>query len=338
MTSQETTRNTIKPNKKRKYPKLEKKQRCLKNFGKQIGQFPQKSESDCALVEQYLSHCVLTEYPDDKASFTDSTLEPTKMQNQTSSFAVSGEKCEECEYYGWKCVKPLLSTLDRRQYSVKTYNKCIRYTDLIDSDEQVLIIPQRLKDCRDYAGFSLEQVSELSWVSNVWLYRLEQSDSTNRAGKKKIEKALCYYLAALYGTTPGYLMGQTDSPNKEIFITKYIWHSLIKTTKRSKPIKEYVIEELIASPIYYPSKKQRRGLAAREKLKDLLNNKYAEQDFNSLLQFLNYGENIYFTFLPKDVRDYLSVFLTGIIESSPYETVREKLKGASGQNDEPVSG
>lgn len=131
-------------------------------------------------------------------------------------------------------------------------------------------------------------------------------------------------------------MGQTDNPNKDIFITKYIWHNLIETAKPSKPMRQYVIEEVIVSPIYYPSKKQQRGLAAGEELKNLLNNKYAQQDFNSLLQFLNYGENIYFTLLPKDVRDYLSAFLTGITESSPYEVVQEKLKKLSGQNDEPA--
>lgn len=336
MTLQKSARDTIEPNEEKKHLKLEKKRICLKNFGTQIEQFPQKSKPDLILTEQYLFQCTLAEYPSDNASFADLTLEPDKAKPQIDSFAVFCSKCKECKYYGLQCVQPLWLTLDRRQYAAKMYTKRIKCADLLDSDERVLIMPQRLKNCRSHAGFSLEQVSELSWVSNVWLHRQEQSDSTKGTGKKEIEKALCYYLAALYGTTPGYLMGQTDNPNKDIFITKYIWHNLIETAKPSKPMRQYVIEEVIVSPIYYPSKKQQRGLAAGEELKNLLNNKYAQQDFNSLLQFLNYGENIYFTLLPKDVRDYLSAFLTGITESSPYEVVQEKLKKLSGQNDEPA--
>lgn len=306
--------------------KQETKTACLNSLKKQIQQYPPKDPQEFALINKCLSVCAHSRQGATTCVCTCSTSRENCMhltsyaaQIESSSphsvcICANYKNCDSPE----NCIPTFIQSLDEeslKQYDIKSSEKTIKVNDLLFSEDQVYVCPVRLKERRIASGLSFAQVEAISWVSRGWLNRCEKLPSEGSCQKNKIEKSLCYYLAALYGTTPGYLMGHTNSVNSDLFSTKYSYR--IKGNKRYKHTPP-VIKELSLG-LYYPSKEQAAGLKAAEKLKEIINNCPNSPEIKALSAFLSKGEAIYFTNFPKDMRSNLDIFLTGLMHASPYD-------------------
>lgn len=289
-----------------------KKRMCLQNLKRQIEQFPSKSEQDMQYIECFLSRCTqaqLARQNDTGSKFE----EQTKADYLPDGQAFYCLKHGKCPHLCEESALPPYFSQDRGQYIIKADQK-IKYRTLISCTDRVEIYPSRLEQQRNRAGFSQEQVVNLAWVTKTWISKSETAPCNNKYGKKSIAKSLCYYLAALYGTTPGYLMGHTDEPDRDIYITRFRRKNTRRSGKTTSEGLQIVIEELIATPIRFSSEAQIRGLQAAQSLRE--NPKLKN---TRLLDFIDKGEAVYFDLYSKEIRHNLQLFFDGILESSPFE-------------------
>lgn len=296
-------------NKKTITEKDSKEKSCLLNLWWKIEKFPRRKPEDMKLIEQYLSQCKhINAAHLDCAAISEEN--PTKQDSSKGKAKLFCSKYHSCEYPDKRCLPRQYQSLTENGYELEIKSYQLTYRNFISWTDSVYFSGERLKEQRKKAGFSLDEVEEFSWVSKTWLSKLENGQIP------QIDKVLCYYLAALYETTPGYLMGQTCNKDADLYITRYIYRRRSDAICKKMPplIKEATIDELV-SPIIYSSKVQSKGYAAS---RELLENPYVKS-IPQLESFVKSGQTIYFNSYPKEIKNALHAFLTGIMEIIPYE-------------------
>lgn len=314
------------------------KSKCINFLRPQIEQFPAKTDVDMQIlsaVQSRLNTAPLLNFQ--KCPLHISSSEPNRIGH---IFCDHHNQClhrDKCVYLS-DCRKEL-----RKTHNLKVYEGRICCEELLTQDTRVPIIASRLAGQREKCGLSLRNVSDRCWISHVALYKHEKKTSS---GVNTIEKSLCYYLAALYGTTPGYLMGQTDDDTTDIYVTRYTFKEENKskrTCHQSVPIVIISVSEL-SLPILFFSAERRAGMDAKQEIEGLINDpektEYHWLKETGLLSFLKYGKSIYCEMFPEEIRKLLAQFVNAIPVRDPFESkfdgyeMKCSLGQTNGQTDE----
>lgn len=325
-----TTENAPKPRSPRKPPRDYKqrlKEACLESLATQIQQYPPKDSQELELIKQRLSVCAYSRCNETACRYPthQKCLTPIKQETQVTKY--QSNRAYMCANYKYcdtpgNCKPTFLQSLDDtklKEYDIiYTPERTIKIAELFNLEEQVYICPARLKACRVASGLTFSQIESLSWVTRSWLNRCEKFPSKNLRQKVKMEKSLCYFLAALYGTTPGYLMGHTNSVNSDLFTTQYKYR---KKGKKSYVHEPPIIRELSLT-LYCLSKDRINGLKAIKSLEKIIDKHPNSSEMRALCDFISKGKNIYFTDFPREIRSELNKFLAGLLHTTPNESAK----------------
>lgn len=314
------------------------KSKCINFLRPQIEQFPAKTDTDMqvlSVIQSKPSTFPLLDFQECFIRISD--LKPNRIYH---IFCNRHRQClhrDKCVYLS-DCRKDLCKV-----HNLEVHEGRICCEELLTQDTRVPIIASRLAEQREKCGLSLRNVSNRCWISHIALYKHEKKTS---AGVNTIEKSLCYYLAALYGTTPGYLMGQTDDDTTDIYVTRYTFKKANKSKRtyhQSAPIVIISVSEL-SLPIWFFSAERRAGMEAKQEIEGLINDpektEYHWLKETDLLNFLEYGKSIYCEMLPKEIRRLLAQFVNAISLRDPFESkfdgyeMKCSLVKTDGQTDE----
>lgn len=321
--------NASKPRSPRKPPRDYKqrlKEACLKSFATQIQQYPPKDQQELELINQRLSVCTHYRCSETTCRCHTSQKCPSLIDHDTQAAQCQSNCAYVCANYK-SCASPrnckpnFLQSLDDaklKEYDIYAPERTIVVKELFRSEDQVYVCPVRLKNCRISSGLTFSQIESLSWVTRGWLSRCEKFSPQNPHQKVKIEKSLCYLLAALYDTTPGYLMGHTNSVNTDLFTVKYKYR--LKGKDRYKHDNPAIKE--LSLCVYSFSKERSDGFKSIEKLQKILTEHTNSPEINALNTFLSNGEKIYYKSFPQEIRNELNTFLTGLLHATPNDCLK----------------
>lgn len=149
----------------------------------------------------------------------------------------------------------------RYNYPIEREQDSATIQDLGKHADRVLIIPSRLREAREKSGWTQGRLADELWTAKEWISICENKSDEEKAS---VEKALCYVVAVFLGTTPGYLMGQTDSFDKDLYIERYRVQ-----TETGDQLEEVQISEL-STPIFFSAKTVGQGFNSISKLKNEL--------------------------------------------------------------------
>lgn len=200
---------------------------------------------------------------------------------------------------------------------------------LIEDNSKVLASPVRLDKVRSDCQYSEDQVANMCGLSKQSISNLnfipenpkqKLSCIAAKNGMVSIKYSLCCLLAVLYEVTPGYLMGQSDEPSRDIYVHKCAYYQANKfyqdnfesSVKASPPIhEEYEISPGLIAPIELFSKKKAEGRKAADRMrkhfKDLAPN------FQILLELC---EKIYYQPIPLELQRDLHLLFEGLLDSA----------------------
>lgn len=238
---------------------------------------------------------------------------------------------KQCSHYDkCACLEDCRKILCK-SYELKIDGNRIRCKNLVDDDTRVTIVPSRLREQREKCSLSLRNVEGRCWEISYGGIKYCETFST------PMEKSRCYFLAALYGTTPGYLMGQTDDENTDIYLMRYTFKKVDKTESKSRPIKIIAIYEL-SLVLRYFSTDRRVGMEAAQRIAKLVEGakssgdsenpedsrlKLDERQKKVLLKFLAAGKDIYCETFPDQIQKELIQFVNALLIRDPFEAMFE---------------
>ena len=349
--------NTAKQSNTKSVERKERKADCLMGLKAQIDTFPIRIRDYAKVYASYFSTCPYCQglkfnWPEISQELLDGDLDCPQWHCQKYAICPENHKClppllsdDTLNEYYWLEDRDFYSFVEEKQRNLATgqmesqFERKFNFTEvLINFDKKVLVSPERLRECRTACQFTLQEIASRCWASNRqnWsIYEtipdkhdklIKQQRLTSIGIKHKMRPmrySECCYLAAIYKTTPGYLMGQIDNPKHDIAVHKYSYYKkkdglLFTDLRNLEPDLEgfRVFPELF-SPISFYSDKKRKGEEAYERVKEKLGNKETEsEEDKKLFSIMNECIGLYYSSIRKDIIADVRLFFDGFLDDT----------------------
>lgn len=327
--------NTPKQGSTKSVEREERKTDCLKQLKAQIDTFPIRIGDYAKVYASYFSTCPYCR----KLQFNWSEISQELLDRDSDCPQWHCQKYTTCPE-NYKCPPPLLSADMQTKYLKRTEKQDCNLVELINSSEKVLVSPERLRERRNECDLTLQEVASRYWVKNrqniSYYEQIPEENCTQKKSKSKnsvasrhqmrfMQYCECYFLATIYKTTPGYLMGQIDDPNCDIHVEKIYYYEKRDGLQFPSDLGnnlepdfvEFVVYPSLRTTIYYDSDKKRIGRMAYEIVTDKLkkDEKKTEKD-KKLLSALEKCMDIYNSSIRKDIISDVRRFFDGFLDDT----------------------
>lgn len=325
------------------------KRQSLNLFSAQIESFPpldlQKQHYLSSCIHYQLQSCKRDSFCPKDCNCYASPLDVRRYKTEKSEKHLFCGDQKNCVYADRCTLRSCeeISSPDPEIYSTTVEEVLTSVESLRKDKRHVQVCPTRLKNARESKKLTLDQVERLSWVSGAWISQCETATENGTYRKTRIEKSLCYFLAALYDVSPSYLMGLTNKKNLDLYAKEYHYVKKdLKNTVTAKnstsnaPESDTIIETV--SPAMVPlSTKMIAGLDACTRLTAMLdaeiqkrcgeptanehdntrilNKKHPEvRNLEKYMELIQLGKYLYFSDLPGQVKNELCIYIEGLME------------------------